>query len=66
MSGRYAAIGRAVGHATLVINAANVTSTSQDAITRVIDGFHGTCRDAIPPGVPVSLSLHTLQAKMLG
>ena len=30
---------RAVGKATLVINAADVTSTSQDAITRVTDGF---------------------------
>ncbi|MEU7822449.1 BREX system P-loop protein BrxC [Catellatospora sp. NPDC049133] len=32
-------IRRAVGKAALVINAADVTSTSQDAITRVTDGF---------------------------
>lgn len=32
-------IRRAVGRADLVINAADITSTSQDALTRVTDGF---------------------------
>ena len=37
-------IRRAVGMAALVINAADVTSTSQDAITRVSDGFQDLIR----------------------